>query len=169
MNTICKRLVDGLGLTNCMFNIEMFYDAGRDKISIIEVNPRMSYQFADMYKKVDGTNSYEIQLNIATGRQPIFQQKNGGFKTAVSFVKRLFEDKLIQKVPTTEEVKNLKNRFSEAILYTFAKKGDRLSDYLQDEESYLFAILNLGGQSWEDVYAHYEQTKTMLPFEFSDT
>jgi hypothetical protein len=108
-------------------------------------------------------------LNIATGQQPIFQRENGGFKTAVSFVKRLFEDKLIQKVPTKEEVKNLKNRFSEAVLYTFAKKGDRLSDYLQDEESYLFAILNLGGQSWEDVYGNYEQTKTMLSFEFSDT
>jgi hypothetical protein len=169
MHMICKKLVESLGLTNCMFNVEMFYDGDHDKISIIEVNPRMSYQFADMYKKVDGTNSYEIQLNIATGQQPIFQRKNGEFKTAVSFVKRLFEDKLIQKVPTTEVVKKLKNRFSEAILYTFAKIGDRLSDYLQDEESYLFAILNLGGQSWEDVYAHYEQTKTMLSFEFSDT
>jgi len=168
INTISRKVVEGIGLTNCMFNIEMFYDEKQDKISIIEINPRMSYQFADMYEKVDGKNSYDIQLKLSIGQQPIFQRRRGKFKTAVSFVKRLFEDKKIKRMPTAEEIKRLKNRFSEAILYTFASKGERLSGYLQDEGSFLFAILNLGGQSWNGVYSNYKQASTMLSFEFSD-
>jgi len=168
INTISRKVVEGIGLTNCMFNIEMFYDEKQDKISIIEINPRMSYQFADMYGKVDGKNSYDIQLKLSIGQQPIFQRRRGKFKTAVSFVKRLFEDKKIKRMPTAEEIKRLKNRFSEAILYTFASKGERLSGYLQDEGSFLFAILNLGGQSWNGVYSNYKQASTMLSFEFSD-
>jgi hypothetical protein len=74
-----------------------------------------------------------------------------------------------QKDANSDEVKRLKNQYSGAILYTLSKKGERLSDYLQDEERHLFAILNLGGQSWNDVYARYDQIKAMLSFEFSDS
>ena len=51
-----------------MFNIEMMYDAATDRIGIIEINPRMASQFADLYEKVDGTNSYTHPARYRRGR-----------------------------------------------------------------------------------------------------
>ena len=59
--------MSGLGFDNCMFNIEMMYDAREDRIAIIEINPRMASQFADLYEKVDGTNAYEVLLDLGMG------------------------------------------------------------------------------------------------------
>ena len=59
--------MEGLGFDNGLFNIEMTYDAAADRIAIIEINPRMASQFADLYEKVDGTSSYRVLLDIARG------------------------------------------------------------------------------------------------------
>src|SRR5262245_35066348 len=70
MSDIAATLMPGLGFDNGLFNIEMIYDPSSDAISIIEINPRMASQFADLYEKVDGTNSYAVLLDIAHGRTP---------------------------------------------------------------------------------------------------
>ena len=67
MADIAERLMSGLGFDNGMFNVEMMYDAREDRIAIIEINPRMASQFADLYEKVDGTNSYEVLLDLGCG------------------------------------------------------------------------------------------------------
>ena len=67
MADIAKRLMSGLGFDNGMFNVEMMYDAREDRIAIIEINPRMASQFADLYEKVDGTNAYEVLLDLGSG------------------------------------------------------------------------------------------------------
>ena len=67
MADIAGRLMSGLGFDNFMFNIEMMYDAREDRIAVIEINPRMASQFADLYEKVDGTNSYEVLLDLGMG------------------------------------------------------------------------------------------------------
>ena len=75
MADIAKRLMSGLGFDNFMFNIEMMYDARDDRIAVIEINPRMASQFADLYEKVDGTNAYEVLLDLGIGVGP---RRNGG-------------------------------------------------------------------------------------------
>jgi hypothetical protein len=75
-------------------------------IHIIEINPRMAYKFADMFEKVDETNSY-------------------------------------------------------------VKEGDWLSDLSQDETSYRYAMVNLGGKDWADLYTRFEDLKKYLRFEFA--
>jgi biotin carboxylase len=70
MSDVAATLMPGLGFDHGMFNIEMMYDPSSGAISIIEINPRMASQFADLYEKVDGTNSYAVLLDIAQGRAP---------------------------------------------------------------------------------------------------
>ena len=41
-----------------------------------------------------------------------------------------------------------------------------LSDEAQDEKSYRYAIINLGGNDWTDVYTRFEELKPHLRFEF---
>ena len=79
MSDIAATLMPALGFDNGMFNIEMMYDPEADAISIIEINPRMASQFADLYEKVDGTNSYAVLLDIAQGRTPRFTRRQGRY------------------------------------------------------------------------------------------
>ena len=92
MGDIAARLMEGIGFDNGLFNIEMMYDDAADRIAVIEINPRMASQFADLYEKVDGTSSYTVLLDIAQGRAPHFTRRQGRYGFASSFVLRSFED-----------------------------------------------------------------------------
>src|SRR3990172_11301877 len=104
MVEMATALMGGLGFDNGLFNIEMMYDAAADRISIIEINPRMASQFADLYEKVDGTNSYEVLLAIAEGRKPEFKRRQGKHKFASSCVLRSFEDHVVAALPSDADL-----------------------------------------------------------------
>lgn len=166
MLSIAEKLIAGIGLDYTVVNIEMFYNHATGEIHIIEINPRMSYQFADMFEKVDGSNSYMIQLELAQGLQPIYEKGNGEFGVAASFVLRLFEDKFVARVPSKEEIKAIEKLFPDAFIVVKVDEGMKLSDLSQDEKSYRYAIINLGGKDWPDLYHRFESLKEMLQFEF---
>jgi len=73
MARIAARFISSIGFDNGLFNIEMFYDPNSNSIHLIEVNPRMCPQFADLMEKVNGVNTYEIALAMppACGRSCI--------------------------------------------------------------------------------------------------
>ena len=70
MAGIGRRVMRRLGLRWTMFNVEMNWNPATDRVHIIEVNPRISGQFGDLYQKVDGVNGYECMLALARGERP---------------------------------------------------------------------------------------------------
>lgn len=166
MANIARCFIQGIELNNTVFNIEMIYKKNMETIHIIEVNTRMSYQFSDMFEKVDGTNSYDIQLKLATGERPVFRNNCGSFKVAVSFVFRVFEDKTVKRLPTEEEIFKLHTKFPDLRMKVLVSEGEKLSDHLQDNESYRYLVINLGGSSWQDVYSRFEEVRKQLKVEF---
>ena len=48
MSEIARRVMGFIGFDNGLFNIELFYNHQTNKIRIIEINPRMCGQFADL-------------------------------------------------------------------------------------------------------------------------
>ena len=104
MGEIATTTMRGLGFDNGIFNIEMMYDVEDDRISIIEINPRMASQFADLYEKVDGTNSFAVLLDIAQGETPRFTRRQGRYAFAASCVLRSFEDYLVAAVPSAADI-----------------------------------------------------------------
>jgi hypothetical protein len=166
MADIARGLILGIGLDYTVFNIEMFYNCETDAIHIIEINPRMSYQFADMFEKVDGTNTYTLQLELSQGKQPAFENGKGRYGVAASFVLRLFENKMVSRVPSREEICKIRTQFPDSSVVIKVKEGIMLSDLSQDEESYRYAIVNLGGKDWTDIYTRFEELKQHLRFEF---
>jgi biotin carboxylase len=167
MEDIARELIEGIGLDHTVFNIEMFYHRDTDAVHIIEINPRMSYQFADIFEKVDGTNTYALQLQLSQGRQPEFKKGNGHFGVAASFVLRLFEDRKVSRIPTQEEIAEIRTRFPDSLIIVKVMNGSMLSDLSQDEMSYRYAIINLGGKGWADLYARFEELNQHLKFEFA--
>jgi len=151
MAEIAATVMEGLGFDNGLFNIEMMYDRETGHIAIIEINPRMASQFADLYEKVDGTNSYQVLLDIAQGRVPTITRRQGRYGFATSCVLRSFVDCRVESVPSDAEVQRLAGAYPDIRVEWHATPGRKLSDELQDGQSYRYGIVNVGGSDLADV------------------
>jgi hypothetical protein len=165
MAAIARIAATASGLDNTMFNIEMSHDPRTGDVKIIEVNSRMSSQFADLFEKVDGVNTYEITLALAAGERPRFTPGGGEFACASSFVFRAFEDKKVRAVPTVEQIEAVKRDMPDARIEVLAQPGAQLSDSAQDVGSYRYAIISLGGKTESDLEQKREAAERALPFE----
>jgi biotin carboxylase len=162
MAEIATTVMEGLAFDNGLFNIEMMYDLETGQISIIEINPRMASQFADLYEKVDGTNSYRVLLDIAQGRKPQFKRKCGRYAFAASCVLRSFEDCVVVALPSEADLERLVAIYPDMRIELHGELGKKLSDDLQDGTSYRYGIINLGGRDRADVLAQFEKCREIL-------
>jgi biotin carboxylase len=151
MEDIARRLMGGLGFDNGMFNIEMMYDTRADRIAVIEINPRMASQFADLYEKVDGTNAYEVLLDLGTGIRPTPKRRQGKYRFAASCVLRTFEDCVVAVLPFQEKLAQIEQAYPDIRVEIHATAGRRLSDELQDGTSFRYGIVCLGGRDRAEV------------------
>jgi biotin carboxylase len=162
MADLAATVMEGLGFDNGLFNIEMMYDRETGRIAIIEINPRLASQFADLYQKVDGTSSYEVLLSIAQGHEPTFLRRRGRYGFAASCVLRSFADYSVEAVPSKEDLQKLARLYPEIRVEVHATPGRKLSDELQDGQSYRYGIVNLGGRSLADVLRTFEACRQKL-------
>ena len=162
MGDIARRLMSGLGFDNFMFNIEMMYDSRQDRIAIIEINPRMASQFADLYEKVDGTNAYDVLLDLGTGVRPTPKRRQGKYRFAASCVLRTFEDCIVAALPSAERLAEIERAHPDIRVEIHATAGRRLSDELQDGTSFRYGIVSLGGRNRADVLSRFEACQAEL-------
>lgn len=167
MAGIARSIMTGIGYNNGMFNVEFAYDDATGDVKIIEVNPRMASQFADLYEKVDGTNSYEILLDLALGKAPALARRKGRFRMATSCVLRRFENGTVLQVPSRNELDRVRTAFADVRLEILTSPGRRLSQELQDGTSFRYGIVNVGGDDRPDILAKLGMIVGQLPFVFS--
>jgi biotin carboxylase len=167
MASIAEIFIKGIGYDNALFNVELMYNPATDRISIIEVNPKIASQFTDLFEKVDGANTYSLLLQIAAGEEPFWQQRRGSFKMAASCVLRTFEDKRVLDVPSPEEIASLLYRFPDARVEVCAAPGRLLSEAMQDGKSYRYCLINLGADSEGELAAKLERCRRSLSFRFA--
>jgi hypothetical protein len=166
MAEVARQVMLGIGYDNGMFNIEFMHDAVTGAIHIIEINPRMASQFADLFEKVDGTNSYSILFDLATGRRPQPLHRMGRHRMAASCVLRRFEDAQVLRVPTSDEVERLRRLFPDLRVEILATQGKALSQEMQDGRSYRYGVINIGGHDRNEVLASFAHFQRHLRFEF---
>lgn len=159
------RVLGALGYDNAIANVEFIYEPRRDRLGIVEINPRMSSQFADLFEKVDGTNSYETLLALALGRAPRARRGRGRHRFAASCVLRRFRDRLVRRVPRQHELDALVGQ-GDIRIEVLAEPGKRLSEQMQDECSFRYGVINLGGASRADVLARQARIARRLGFAF---
>jgi biotin carboxylase len=169
MTEIAKKAILATGFDNSCFNLEMFYDSKRDSIHIIETNCRMSSQFADLYEKVDGTNTYEIQLALATGQRPEFPRGRGRYAVAASLVSRVFEDHKVRRVPSEQELERVHAEFPDTVIQYLCTPGKWLSREPQDMQSFRYLIVNMGAASPEELERSYRRILAVLPDPLAST
>ncbi len=162
MAEIAAKAMEALGFDNGLFNIEMMYDPRSNRISIIEINPRMASQFADLYEKVDGTSSYRVLLDIAQGKAPRFTRRAGRHLFASSCVLRSFEDQIVARLPSEDDLERLEAFFPDIRIELHGQVGRKLSDELQDGHSYRYGIVNLGGADLAEVLEKFTAVREAL-------
>jgi hypothetical protein len=170
MARIAERCIRHIGLDGTFFDIEFFYREAGDSIWIIEINGRMSSQFAPLYRMIDGIDMYAMQLDMALGRDPGGREVWGPDRdkgmVSASFVLRTFANATVRQVPGDQDLRRLQERFPEAFVEVLVKAGEKLSDELQDDESFRYCLVDLSARDWKALLSRFEEVKTLLPFVF---
>jgi biotin carboxylase len=167
MKDIARRMMSGIAYDNAPFNMELMYDPRGDRIHIIEVNPKIASQFADLFTKVDGCSSFSVLLQLAMGERPRFVPPGRGeFRIAASCVLRTFEDQRVVAIPSQTTIDRVTTAFPDAIIEIHATPGRNLSDQMQDAGSFRYGLVNIGANSEGELEEKFAAIARELKFEF---
>ena len=166
---ISRRVIGRIGLDGTTFDIEYFWDAERDAITLLEVNPRHSQSHAELFEQVDGFAHHDVMLQLALGREPQPAHRKGPFAVAAKWFLRRPDDGVAVRVPTAEEIERVERDVPGCTVMVSVQVGDRLSE-LHDQDSYSYAIANVfvGADSEDELREKYERVVAGLPFEFEE-
>ena len=169
MREVAVSVVRSLGLKHTLFNIEMMYDLRRDRVFIVELNPRMCGQFADLYEKVDGRSGYDVALALAVGDPVPEKRPRTGFRVAASFPLRIFEPARVVEAPSAEQIAEIERRFEGTRIWSETAKGDRLEDFetLEDGRSFRYAVVNLAAEDRDSLFRRFEEVTSALDYRFA--
>jgi hypothetical protein len=167
MGDVVRRVVGQLGLDSSLFNVELFHDPATDRVAVIEVNPRMCGQFADLMESVNGTNTYEVLLALASGERPACQYGAGRFRVAASFPLRAFADHRVAQLPDAQQVEEIKRAFPVTLVKSgYYRVGQRLSDLPENSDgvSYRYGVVNMAGDDLPSMLADFAEVRRRLSF-----
>lgn len=169
MAMLIEQFMEAIGFNYGFFNVECIYNPETDTIHIIEINPRISNQFADLYERVDGFNTYRLLLELCIGKKPTIMRNEGKFKCAASCVLRSFKNYFVERLPSQHNLAYIKELFPDATIEIFAHEGALLSAVEQDDKSFRYGLINIGGYDREDLLNRFEIIKNLLQFRFRET
>lgn len=163
---VTRRIINQIGLDNCAFNAEYFYDQTADEVYLLEINPRISQAHGDIFEKVHGVSHHSIMLDLAIGQKPKTLAYNGPYNKAANFMLRIFETGRVNKVPSEEEMNRLKSTIPGLEIKLRVAEGMHLDDLLgQDSYSFELANIFIGGRDQQELVEKYERVVDGLTFE----
>jgi hypothetical protein len=155
---VATRFLKAIGYSHGLFNMEFFYDTETDKLTVIEFNPRMASQFADLYLRVDGVDLYAMALELAQGRDPsLLPHTAPTAQIATSAVYRVFDSaqptlpQTMPTMPSAAQLLDLEQQIPDHLFLSFPKTGGSTARDFKWLGSYRYGILHLGGQSEVDL------------------
>lgn len=161
-----KKVMSFIEYDNAAFHIEFFYNAQEDKLSILEINPRISQSHGELFKQVDGDADHSVPVDLSLGLEPRLPSGQGNHKVAAKYYIRHDEDALVLNVPGKAEFARLAQEFPDARAHILVEKGKMLSDLVvQDSYSFELADLYIGAENEEELLAKIERCKEILSFD----
>jgi len=167
MIDITRRVLRHIEYDHAPFNIEFYYDPAADRISLLEINTRISKSHCPMFQMVTGASHQEVMVDVALGRQPDYPRDDGPFDCAAKFMVRKYEDAMVRRVPTEAEVQAVQEAIPGTLIQIEVTEGIRLSELRnQDSYSYEIAAIFIGGRDEADLLNKYDQCLERLNFCF---
>jgi hypothetical protein len=164
VDALAVKLIEGLGFTHGMFNVEMRVDPASGALRIIEINPRAAGQFYDLFERVDGYSLFEALLDLECGREPVIRHRAGRQAHAASFVLRDFSGDGLSRWPSRAEIAALQARNGDVHAMVYPKRGADLARELKWLGSYRYGVFNLGGGSVEEMFARFHRLCAEITF-----
>jgi hypothetical protein len=166
---ITTRVVERIGLDSCAFNVEYFWDARRDRVNLLEINPRISQSHARLFEHVDGRTNHDCMVRVALGRDPAMPHRQGRYPVAAKWFVRRFSDGVVRRCPSPEEIAHVERSAPGVVVHLTVRDGSRLSDLLgQDSYSYRLAEIDVGGRDEAELIEKYQRCIRLLHFEFDE-
>jgi hypothetical protein len=160
---VAQKFLTAIGYTHGFFNMEFFHDPLTDRLSVIEFNPRLASQFADLYRRVQGRDAHAMSLALALGRDPAALPRivpTAG--AAASQVYRSFDPQALIQMPTPAQEAAVLSRFPDALLFSYAKTPHAVQRDFKWLGSYRHGIVHLGGRNRADLRERTEQASVLL-------
>ncbi len=159
---VARRFLKAAGFTHGFFNMEFFYDSATDALKVIEFNPRLASQLADLYHRVTGQDVYTMAIALACGHDPAKLPRlppRGG--AAASFVFRRFDG---QAPPAASPpgLAWLRRAHPDALLLRFPRHGASLARELKWLGSHRYAVLHLHGRDEADLFERFQEACARL-------
>lgn len=163
----CEKFLRHIGFDNGCFNAEFMWDEAEDKLWLIEFNTRISQSHSEMFAMVDGMSDHEVAIDVALGIEPAMPDRQGRFQVAAKCMIPHYEDGIVRRVPSEEELHRLQERFPGIRVKLDVEPGMRLHD-LHNQDSYRYTLgeMYLGADSHEQLRERYDACLDALPFEF---
>jgi hypothetical protein len=164
MTAVTQRVMHHIGYDMAPFNIEHFWDPETDRLSLLEINSRLSKSHAPLFRLVDGQYHHRVMLDLGLGRAPAFEQGRGRYKLAAKFMLRHYADARVTRVPTAAEIAAVEQAVPGTRIQIEVSEGEQLSA-LRDQDSYSYelATLFIGADSQAELTARYRECLDRLP------
>ena len=147
---VAARAVAAVGLDDACWNVEAFWDRAARRPWIVELNPRLAGQFADLHGWVDGVHGYAVALAVATGTSPPARPARGPHAFAASVPLRVWEPARVVAAPTAAAVAALEADVPATAVTVDCAPGQVLADFdTEDGGSARYAVINLAAESRE--------------------
>ncbi len=145
---VARRFLGAIGFSRGMFNMEFFVDEASGKISVIEFNPRLASQFADLYVRVLGVDPHHMSLAMALGEDPAtIPRLEPTANVATSFVYRSFSAAETPPAPTPTGARAFARSFPDGLHFAFPKAGHGLERDFKWLGSHRYGIVHLGAHN----------------------
>lgn len=160
---VARRFLAEVGFTHGLFNMEFFYDAASDRLSVIEVNPRMASQFSDLYLRVLGVDLHALSLALAHGEDPASVPRAAPTAgAAASFVYRVFDAAEAAPMPDALQQRRFAGAYPDGLLLRFPKPRGSMQRDFKWLGSYRYGIVHLGGRNAGDLRDRCEAASALL-------
>ena len=164
VDRLAVRLLEAMGFTHGMFNVEMRIDPVSGALRIIEINPRAAGQFYDLFERVDGYSLFDALLALECGEEPALRRGEGREKHAASFVLRDLTGEGLARWPSAREIARLQERHPDVHVMIYRKRGADLARELKWLGSYRYGVFNLGGATLEEMFARFHRLCAEITF-----
>jgi hypothetical protein len=161
------KLIPSLGIDNNFFNVELRADEEKERFKVIEVNSRIAFQFAKTIEAVTGFNPLHMLCDIAVGTKPQHQAAGKKlFKYSYNFELHAFSDAKIMQTPTQTAYDEISLKYPEVSVRNLVHENANLSDFKHNPESYRYCMIDVPGNSHEEIMTKYDCVVAMLGYEF---
>lgn len=169
INDTLRRLMPALGMNNTFFNVELRAEPENNTFKIIEVNSRIAFQFAKTIQAVRGFDPLHLLCELAVNRFPRLKNRTEeSFSYCYNFEMHSFSDQRILRTPTQSGYTQIQMLYPEVHIRNLIQEHSNLSDYKHNPQSFRYCILDVPGNSEEEIMRKKEHIVSLLNYEFQE-